>query len=200
MLKPNSSQVPPAGFHFIQKSRLGEQRIEGSSYENVAEQVLRYRITNWLDLGDPLTEVFDYVCGQWPHFCGEPSEPVEPRAGAPVATQMSSRVLEWLARQADARVRENPFVPDTETQRRAEICLQCPNNVEWKSSGCGPCINRAQQLGNLLRGGTNPLYPALGACRVIGQDNATAARINNILPTDSVSNSQLPDRCWRKIT
>jgi hypothetical protein len=196
-MRPRSSTVPPTGYHYLQVSRLGETRIEGSSFEDVAGQVLKYRVANGLDLGDPLTEVFDYVCQKWPHFCDDLSpKVVEPKQGANLSPQMSTRVLEWLARQADARVREQPFVTETETQRRSEICLNCPNNVRWTDSGCGPCINRATQLGYLLRGGTTSPYAALGACKVIGQDNVTAARVNNLLPHNLAD--QLPDQCWRK--
>ena len=59
-MTPNEGVVPPGGFHFNETHGNASIRIDGSSYDDVAEQLLKYRLANKLELGRPKEEVLAF--------------------------------------------------------------------------------------------------------------------------------------------
>ncbi len=198
---PKESIVPPGGHHFVEK-REGhpDQRIEGGSYKEVAERLLRFRLANGISPGNPLREVHDYVCGSWPHFCDEPA-PFHPTtaSGGPTPSHLSYRVLQFLnqlwRRQAGA---PRELASDVLARSRAEICARCPKQQSWTDGGCGTCISQAQQVGYVYRAGrSSGIDSSLLGCRVLGQDNKTAVWSTNLPDIAPEHRAELPAECWR---
>lgn len=197
-LEPISSIVPPGGFHFLERSGPTEIRIDGSSFDDVAQKVLSHRLANGYPPGNPLQEVFDYVCGTWPSFCRETDpKPVVPSAaynGASIAT----RVASWLP-VAFRFSRGSKELPEQEVERRAGICAECPRNRPI--SGCGSCVDTINRLFFVARRDRSiPHEQALGGCSVIGQHNAFAALTERLPEVEQEAQDKLPGRCWRKTT
>lgn len=195
-MTPKENIVPPGGFHYEDKAN--KFRVEGHSYQSVAENLMRYRMTNKLPVGNPLKDVLDYVCGNWPHFCSQHNPPIN---GGNANPSLASRVASWLAslyRAARTLGNDSNFVTQAEADRRAAICLACPQNKEWKV-GCGSCLQSAVQLGYTFRAGRKASEEKrLLACDVIGQENATAVWVKGLPPLSPSDYSKLPAACWRK--
>lgn len=189
---PKENIIPPGGFHFME----GEHRIESHSYQALADAVLQYRVNNKLPVGNPLREVFDYVCNNHPHFCTKPTLPIQ--GSKPT---LASRVTTWIAhlyqssRSLDI---EHAFVEQPEADRRAAICAKCPLNEDWRQ-GCGSCRESAKQIGFTFRAGRKSKDEgALMACSVIGQENATAVWLKGPPSLSPETHKQLPEHCWRR--
>jgi len=90
-MTPKENIVPPGGFHY--KDPAG-YTVEGHSYQSVADNLMRYRVDNKLPVGNPLKDVFDYVCNNWPHFCTAHNPVLHGGNGKP---SLASRVSMWLS-------------------------------------------------------------------------------------------------------
>ena len=192
---PKENVVPPGGFHYEDKEH--RYRIDGHSYQSVADAVLRYRIENKIPVGDPLKDVLDYVCRNWPHFCSAHNPPVAGNA----SPSLSSRVSVWMAalyRAARTLATTGNFVDDATANRRAATCEKCPFNKDWRT-GCGSCLEATAQVGYTFRAGRKVgNEKRLGACEIIGQENATAVWVKGLPPVAPSEHQQLPAFCWRK--
>lgn len=194
---PRSSVIPPNGFHFIDHSTGVEKRIEGSSYEDVADRVLKFRLANGKEPGNPAAELIDYVCGTWPHFCSDDS-PRGPKTVTSRARHLSTRVAGWLAT-FYSLARADAGVGGGESQRRAGICAQCPQNREYRDGGCGSCLESISRLFFVWRRDRPiPHEAKLGACGITSQLNAAAVMAKTLPPLTAEQIELLPGNCWRK--
>ncbi|NBW10607.1 MAG: hypothetical protein EBR82_21540 [Caulobacteraceae bacterium] len=197
---PKQSVVPPSGHHFIDRSGGNEHRIIGSSYQDVAEQILKYRLSNRLAIGNPLQELYEFVCGTWPHFC----DTAQPEATYNVTSEpaFTVAVMNWMAnawsRQANT---PNALVSDGEAQRRAEVCRGCPKQIDWADYGCGSCVASIRQKGYVFRAGRETGIKNVTGCSVLKQDNSTAvfAHLDSLPDATPEQMEKLPTGCWRKI-
>jgi hypothetical protein len=189
---PKEHIIPPGGFHFME----GEHRIESHSYQALADAVLQYRINNKLPVGNPLREVFDYVCNNHPHFC---TSPTLPNQGS--KQTLASRVATWMAQlyqSSRSILIEFAFVEQGEADRRAAICAKCPLNEDWRQ-GCGSCRESTKQIGFTFRAGRKSKDEGgLMACSVTGQENATAVWLKAPPSLSPETHNQLPEHCWRR--
>lgn len=193
MITPKSGIIPPGGHHYEDE----HGRIEGTSYEDVAEKLLRFRIANKLPLGMPLAEVIHYTCSRHPHFCHSPQAPAAGVRRPP----LSGRVIEWYSALyrglRGIKVADN-YVDQATADRRAAICLKCPHHVEWRS-GCGSCVEGARRIGYTYRAGRKAEYESqLMGCSIIGHDCATAVWVKAAPTLTPETHSQLPDNCWKR--
>lgn len=198
-MSPKANIVPPGGFHFVDRSNGEEHRIVGSSYQDVAEQVLRYRLANKLPVGQPLDEVFGYVCNNWPHFCSSASVPVP----SPVSVKPSFTVgvMQWMARLWERQAASpRQLVSDTEAARRANICRGCPLQKDWADYGCASCVSSIRQKGYVFRAGRETGLKGVTGCRLLVQDNTTAvfADLASLPDVPVEVREQMPNNCWRK--
>jgi len=197
---PRTGVIPPNGYHFIERHGDVEKIINGTSYENVAEQLLKYRVSNQLPLGRPYEEVCAYVCGTWPHFCTD-QEPVGlvPESSKPTFT---IEVLQWVQllwkRQAHV---PQPLVNDMEANRRAEICKDCPFQKDWSDYGCGTCVDSVRRQSLVFRAGKDVAgtKKPMG-CSILGQENHAAvwAAKGSLPDMTPEQKAQLPAPCWRR--
>ena len=195
MLTPKTSVVPPGGCHFVETLAEGrEKRIEGNSFDDVARNLLLFRLTNGRAPGNPAGDVSNFICGQWPHFCNDSN----PKTVTPTGSggqNLATRVAAWMA---DLLREDNSTrIDDKEAQRRADICSTCRANVAF-ASGCGACMDNIDRLSFIFRAGrTLPQDPLLQACAATGQHNPSGVWANN-LPRFSVEEAAtMPSNCWR---
>lgn len=195
MKVPKDSLIPPGGYHF----EADGLRIDGSSYQDVAEKLLRYRLENSLPPGNPMAEVLNYICDTWPHFCSD-SSPATPVHAKP-APSLTARVTAWMAalyRTLRGTNIANSYVTQAEADKRAATCLNCPFHVEWRR-GCSSCIENTQRVGHTFRAGRQSAHESnLMSCSIIGHEAKTAVWVKTPPPLTAEEQASLPDHCWRK--
>jgi len=193
-LVPRPHVIPPGGYHYLQ----GGHRIEGSSYENLAENVLRYRLDNKLPVGNPHSDVLDFVCSRHPHFCMKPRQIVIGDGRLP----LTSRVTQWISHMYQTlrgSKLDAMFVGQAVADSRSLVCSACPKNVAWSAGGCGTCHENTKHVAFTFRGGRKAArQDLLRACSVAGHENATAVWLS-VFPTLTNEQRQtVPDKCWLK--
>jgi hypothetical protein len=192
MKAPIEGVIPPGGFHFLDRSGGAEVRIEGDTYAKVAENVLYQRLRNSRPPGNPLQELYDYVCQTWPHMCRETETSQRDLAGEP----LSSRMLTWLSNfQATSGLDDG--TTQAEADRRAAICAGCPRNVQFY--GCGSCGEhiRAQTF-IYLRNRSTPDSDRLSACETLAEPPKLTVWSTKLKPLTAEQQTNVPENCWRK--
>jgi hypothetical protein len=171
-LVPKSAAVPPGGWHFIDHSTGVPVRLDGESFADVAERVLKHRLANNVPPGNPAGELAAAICGPFPHFCEEQHAGHTPLVSE--RAPLSRRVMAWIAvffrTQAD-----DPGEPQNVADDRAAVCAACPQNKDFSRGGCPSCLDSVKRLSFVWRRDrTTPLDSKLHACDVTGQHNQTA--------------------------
>ena len=195
-LVPRSSPVPPGGYHYIERTGSVETRIDGGSFADVAEKLLRLRLGNSRPPGNPLQDVYDFVCSGWPHVCSDPrGEPQRPSSGPPAT--ISLRCAAWTGYYTTVNGAD-PGVEKAEAERRAAICLSCPKNINYHG-GCPTCVQSINQQSFVFRRGrTTSADEGLGACDVLGEHLRTSVWASRLGRISGEQQGRVPDNCWRK--
>lgn len=189
-------RVMPGGWHVMTDNKVGgKTRIDGDTLPDVLEHLISYRLDNVIPLGDPLKDIEEYVCGNWPDFCHKvfgatvvvnvnlPSQPTR---------TLLDRIIIWIEAQTK-NLSPEVLVTRDEAQRRAEICERCPMNVKWKES-CSTCNENISRLVSVMRLGQSlPRDKKLLACSAFGHENRAAVWLKRER-IGSVAN--LPSNCW----
>lgn len=170
---------PPGGWHYPQDNFRIVSKV--GSFKDLIQCVMEHRLANAKPVGDPLSDVTNYICATFPHLCQTP--------GAIVGTQTRISAAPHVPRNMNplqilidaltawghkiARVNAAIELPE-EAKRRETICLKCPLNVPWEH-GCSPCVNTANRVFFLIRRSKNtPKQKKLGACKINQHCNRTA--------------------------
>ena len=197
-MTPKEGIIPPGGHHFIERVGETSHRIDGDSFRNVAERLLKFRVANKLPVGQPLDEVYAYVCSNWPHFCHVPSPEQQPRTTSEPSFTIG--VLHWVTRlwQRQA-LTPAPLVSDTVAEQRAAICRACPHQRDWADYGCGSCVEGVRQRSFVFRAGREVGTKVTG-CAILKQDNTSAifASVSSLPEATPEERAKLPNHCWRK--
>lgn len=199
MARVNTGVVPPFGWRFPRNyPAIDDKWIESDTFENLITGVTNYRIANQRKLGNPGADIESYICSTYPQQCNLSQPPVSDTfvEDNPEGANFRERVTQWSANRY-ARVGSIALVEQDEANRRAAICLTCPQNQEWRI-GCPPCISATERTLVLLRQNQNAEPTTLG-CALSGQDNATAVWMPESLLKHRVQYlDSLPDHCWMK--
>lgn len=191
--------VPPldaGGFHFNQNIPGGMIRnITASTKDELIREVLKFRVDNSLEIGNPELEIDEYLCGLWPHLCANLLP--RPADESPKGKTQRQRTTNWrynrYAQAQGIEKRESQEVADA----RAEICAGCEYNVDNKDN-CSPCVAANDKALFVLRGGKSTKMK-VGGCAILGQDNETAAFLpQELLTYKKQYQDQLPSYCWLK--
>jgi len=198
--KPNSSVVPPTGWHYYD----GDVRVDARSLPSLYDAVMMYRTGNSLGLGDYIGDVDTYLCGRFPELCvgssaGNPttSQPaptaIEVSAYTPTQIQeLINDVTVWAKNLMDSGKVEH-LVGDELAEERAKICTKCPRNQLF-TSGCGSCIVTAQRMSASVRQARyTQSSRVIGACRTLRHDNQTAIFLEK---HNLAKSADLPKDCW----
>jgi hypothetical protein len=198
------SVVPPGGFYFEQALSDGSySKIEGASLDHILELVLKYRQGNGMILPSGCTPTpeavwADYnawVCSKYPWLCTGTREP------PPQTTETLSLTTGWemlvlrAQRWVDALKRTAiDWVDQKSATDRAQICLACPQNVEWHTN-CSSCnqnlVGSAQAIQGVRRTGVEA---GLKCCRAFGTYQPLAVWLQQ---PQGDSRYQPPPQCWR---
>jgi hypothetical protein len=191
----------PGGWHFPEKLRTGQTvKIEGSGYHDLESRVLEFRLRQ-IDLVTPNTstrekvqeDLREYVCTNFPNWCAKPSGP--PVESAPIVSRpfypLINRLSEWYS---GFSYRSLEFVDAAESNRRANICVNCPHNCDFKT-GCAPCNKQVHDQSFLINAGRRVQNePNLQGCRIFGHHLPTAVWLKD---TFSVAQHDRPSFCWK---
>lgn len=198
-MKLGRGKVPPGGWHFLAAPNI---KLEAITEELLVKQIFEYRLRNNIPVGDIERDIDNYYCNLWPEVCHkEPKDWENGSAGSlPPSEPMLNRVTRWAAMLIHTQPKGGYTVLSIdEANRRADVCVGCPNNQPWRG-GCSGCSSSASTvLAQLRKTQSTRQQGNLMACSVAGWDNATAAFMP--MPTLGLTEEQLqslPDRCWRK--
>jgi hypothetical protein len=198
-----TSVIPPQGWHFLQKLSSGQtHKITGFSFEELLKNILDFRRRH-LDLCGAeaahievvRADLKAYLCAHFRQNCAD-------SPGAPTIAQVVNRgnrvdydrpidrAGDWLSRVAMNR----PELVDYGLAgHRAQICTQCPKNVQWRTS-CAPCNETIEvRVQNLLGNLRTPMDRHLRMCHAFGHVNAAAVWMKD---PQSTPTYPPPANCW----
>jgi len=183
------------GWRYLQVHQGETWRIpaEGSakSAEVLVKQVIDFRVSAGIELGDPFRDVCDFILKVSP-----PNDRWKGRVKGSVRvreiTPMIQHMREWCDRTAMAKPR---FVLNEEAHKRAIVCMLCPQNIRWETEGCGSCNDEIHRRSYLLRQARSvPEDEALRACRLHRLHLPSAVHLDrDFLPNRHVD---APIECW----
>jgi hypothetical protein len=91
------------------------------------------------------------------------------------AQSFLNTMASWLVRTAKG---EAAFVSQEEANRRAAICVTCPNNVHSFGGSCGSCADRIMRaLAHVVGKRSTPYDHNLGACAICSCSLAAAVHV-----------------------
>ena len=175
MLRAKEGAIPPGGWHYLQKTPLGEVRLDGADKIATIDAITQFRINNSITLGSPEDDLDNFICSQWPHFCGSASilgEPYVQEYSEP--KNFREVVTGWLANKY-SQTGKAALVDEETAEERAQICNTCPQNREWKI-GCPPCVTNAERIALMVAQNHKTETKVMG-CAIAGHDNATAVHL-----------------------
>jgi hypothetical protein len=191
-MKINLNVYPSGSGGYVFKDADGTL-FRGKSWQGLASRLTRYRQTNRLPIGDPLTEVLAQACARNPTLCQDNAKAATP---PPRPASLKGRVLGWLSSLKKASEQQPlAFVDEHNMRARAATCAACPRNAALPD-GCSSCRLAVAELRRQVIG---PQRVAgrdqrLNACSELGCDLPTAAWLNE----PRVHSAGLPPACWRK--
>jgi len=184
--------------------------IGAMTYELLLEAVLKFRLNN-LELVETGTatpdivsgDVMRYICGTFPGNCTGSKAQLSAAAQGNFGPASSNsrvnyrrpltRIEDWLTGLQEHNL---VWVDQATAQARAEICVNCSMNQNWRT-GCGPCNENALRRELLVRGShQTALDPKLKACMAFGTLNELSVWLVNdyAKPRPRVN---IPQACWK---
>ena len=187
--------IPPGGWHFEGSNKGVRYRVEGYSYRDLVDKVLKYRIENTIPIGAHEHEVRTYICTLSPRNCqdGLPDKIVV-KQQLPPATAKLDEVTRW-ATELQGKQGANSRVPEQEANGRGAICVVCEFN-KIIPTGCAACGSNFNRLMTILRNGKDSAHWAkLHVCELTKQGLRSAVWIKKEFLRTA---SNLPGACWLK--
>lgn len=144
--------------------------IRGGDLQDLAHRVSGYRIINNLSLGDPESEIQDWLCRHTGAQCVPARRPA-PMPGVKAKGAMVARflnaMLQWMLR--------GGHVDQEEAERRAEICASCPFNVHIDDANCFGCFGFGEKVSKIIGNRRTRMEDSLHFCSLCGCSNAVSA-------------------------
>lgn len=192
-MKALTGQLPPGGWHL---PVMEDVVLEAPTKDLLIKMVFDWRLRNGYAPGDVEKDIDDFVCSQWPKYCGNtPNEIATENKGV----DLDKRVASYAASVARNMPRGGYEVtPTLQAVERAKICTACSSNLLWKK-GCGSCSNSTENLLYQVRGMRSvPGETALGACNITGNELKTDVWLDTQrLSEESPLKEALPQNCWK---
>jgi hypothetical protein len=192
--------MPPGGWHYPQQLSTGETvNLKAFSFEQILEEILTFRRRH-MDLCGAENSTIqkvrqdlkDYLCSHFRQNCADSpgAAPYSAIGAKPAYKPPIDRAGDWLAKIGNTHTEKVDYAL---AGGRAEICVQCPHNVKWKT-GCQSCNdNVAIRIQNINGSLYTPYDKRLLSCRSYGWVNAVAVWIHN--PTAEAEHAP-PAHCW----
>lgn len=180
----SSFHYPPGGYCFTDSNGI---KFEGDSVSDVALKLEEFRTVNGFPVGCPLAEVHEQLCERFPSMEVFTPAPVQDRE---LVVRVVAKAKEWLDGLA---VKRRPALVSTQiANKRAERCLNCVHNLNWRLF-CMP-----SQLASMapIASVVSPFkpHPRLTgrACEIAGDDLSIAVHLDGpSIETDC--------ECWRQV-
>jgi hypothetical protein len=202
-LRLKNSSVTPQGYWRVTRD-FGPYNgdpstlIFGGDLPDLTEAVLRYRVTNNLDIENLDARISDWICRNVNVEC----VPVNvPRSKGPLA--VGRMALQFLYAMGQWLTRGGHVDPD-EAEARAETCASCTANVELDNPGCFGCAGIAAKIAAVIGDRKTRVDSSLRFCNVCGCSNAVSAwvpmdvlaRVHKLEEFPSDIGNGL--KCWKK--
>jgi hypothetical protein len=175
--------VPPSSREAAEKKGwdFSQNGLWFAAYDRqeLVREVTNYRAANGIPMGNVNQEILDFNAAKTSSIT-----PVRKIAN------MRELAIKWL----ESKVKSKPkYVAKERADRRASICITCPNNIQNWTAGetCGRCIENANRAAAIILQG-RPQHRPLGACSAIHQQNKVAVWLDETPLTQ-----ELPSFCWR---
>ena len=199
LLRFKNSTPPYSGFNYWQKET--KLLLTGDSLGELTAKVIAHRIHKSLTPVDEPTvqkEIERWICGRLGN-----NECISEGADdlwVPTPEESNVMSLDKLVGFSTAAwtwlINGGSFVAKEEAARRAQICLDCPANVN-QGHDCFTCT-----LGKLVRSAVpdDRRFEGLHACQMCGCELQAKVNLPDeaIIASDSGRNIKFPANCWQK--
>jgi hypothetical protein len=192
----------PGGWHYMQKLSSGQSvRIAAFSFEELLTNMLSFR-RNHMDLcgADSASiesvraDLKTYLCANFRQNCADSWSPLAVTGGIGNRADYVrplDRVGQWIADLGNTQIDKVDYAV---AGHRAEVCVQCPMNIQWQSQ-CMPCNDNVLVQVQRTKGSLyTPLDRRLHMCRIYGHINEVAIWLTD---THSTSKETPPPHCWK---
>lgn len=124
------------------------QKISGSSWEDLIEQVRIFRLNQNIPIGDPAAEVSEAIRKRSPqNDIWRTGKAEFTRNNHVPLTPLIEKMREYFGKLKNKQV---ALESEDVAEKRAEVCLGCPQNINYQSS-CHGCDERVRYDGILIR-------------------------------------------------
>jgi len=193
-IRLNVAQIPPGGWHYPQAIEHSDPvRLTASRPYDLIQVIRQFRIDNGiLPLGNPEADLIDYYIQNYPtHVLGLKKDGRPEKAHRVGNTlRLLDRVAQWAHRITGMQGLQ--YVYQDEANQRAQICLGCPKNRNWRTcSACSDLTGTTDRRINVLLG-SRARFPGLLGCQSCSHDNTLAVWLKNGL----TRGTDAPDNCW----
>jgi len=162
---------PPGGWRYTQKET--NHTMTGITWQSLVNKVAQHRNNNSLPFDEGLAnEIEAQMCENMStedrmNYCD---------TGARLVTSISWRQVESFLKTAGSFIASGgQLVPQSEAERRASICAQCPLNVGMH--GCGVCRATVDAFRATILQRSTSQDAGLQNCGVCGCENKTQVHI-----------------------
>lgn len=206
-----TSVMMPGGWHYEEHGKMIVE--EAVSYDDLINKLAEYRGFCGQALGDPQADIDSYICSKYPNMCGRYAAPeeegvdkVELCYGRPIIKSPRERVMQWAANRMQ-NAGQIEFVDSEEADRRAQICAECPKQVQWNQAieGCPGCQTYVEEVeAMLIKLRRNKVSVSIlnlygHSCTVAGHDLETACWLEEpALRHRKNYTGKFPHKCWLK--
>jgi hypothetical protein len=194
------SVVPPGGWHYPQKLSSGQTvRLTAPSCEMLVETMVDFRRRNLglcaaedANSEAAIRDLKIYLCNNFRQNCADSRSAPKNQTGIGVLDYRTpiNKAGNWLGAIQHERLQ---YVDLGTAGHRAQICVQCAQNVRWQT-GCAPCNENIEVRVQNIKGNMRTPYDRqLHLCRVFGHINEVAVWLDD---TRSSSEQKPPPHCW----
>lgn len=188
----NEGMTPRGGWFFEQEFLGSLIRIpsKGSaqSSAHIVQLVTEFRIKNAIDIDGVAADVASQTLAR---------SPINKRWNPKAIPSVREKVpqIKRVKEHIEGLIHEHiELVPDHQANERAKVCINCPQNIKWKSD-CGGCNTKVEQdvfgIRRLTKFG---LDAGLRSCRLTGHHLGLSVFLTEErLPKQ---NEKFPEKCW----
>lgn len=188
----NQGVIPPNGFHYPVSDIV---TLRSGTFESLVKEIITWRTQNGIPIGDPETDLNNYICTNWPTYCASTENEQK-------AVNKNSNLYKHVNAWAAITMRETPaggyeLVDQSVAESRVKTCITCPFNKAWRKD-CVPCMKatdtilvRIRQLRKIT------LDDSVMGCAINGFDIKTAVHLpDSAFQMTADKKAILPQNCW----
>lgn len=202
MIRPklrSKNALPYGGSYELNLPEKGMVGL-GTNFTMLMDKIVAWRKANGWPVGLGLEqEVEVEVCRKYSAECDETSDLVPPRQRTWSDVILGTRSL------LSHKLAGSPLVSQAEANRRAAICVKCPNNIFYASPCGGRCAEIKDLVEVLVGGSGTPFDGALKACAICSCELIAAVWMSLNFQTEGLTPLQVSQfeqasrdyGCWK---